>query len=456
MAPSTLAVFVAALVPSSSVAGAPGDYPAPRYTLSLDTPALDRWAPLMDKVLDAHGWNSSLGVVIDYLQDEVMPLEEFLKVDLELEAVGIALLGPDIIEELRGMRLAAERHRSGQDVSIGMLVFLQFFYELVMECTGILARDASGAVVHGRNMDIDLLLTNLTADVVWMKDGNALMTTTQYIGHAGVHTGMRHGGGWSAQINQRTKLEFGPWGWDKTVVGHNLLTLLMGFTSPCFLLREALLEVPSFTEAVSRLSSARIDSPVYFILAGAGHDEGAVITRSRQGLAPAPANASIKRLSEESFLVETNWDTWIPVDEEECRAMVGLLPEVLDKMCASALKLLFGEQDGCSAICDTFSDGRREAAVRAMQKLVSQGDVSLDSVLEVLSTPPVLASTTTFTSLMRPATDDYRTTVRAREPQLYGRSKFLNRRGLREAAADLLRRLVDLGRRLRLSDGILI
>merc|ERR1712079_348082 len=112
------------------------------------------------------------------------------------------------------------------------------------------------------------------------------------------------------------------------------------------------------------------------ILAGAGHDEGAVITRSRQGLAPAPANASIKSLSEEAFLVETNWDNWIPIDEEECRAMVGLLPDVFDKMCASALKFLFGEQDGCSAICDTFSDGRREAAVRAMQKLVSQGDVS--------------------------------------------------------------------------------
>mmetsp|Transcript_130523 Transcript_130523/g.278947 ORF Transcript_130523/g.278947 Transcript_130523/m.278947 type:complete len:458 (-) Transcript_130523:58-1431(-) len=453
--PAAIAALAATAVASPAV-GSAGDFPAPRYYLDLDAPALDRWAPLVDATLDLHGWNSSFGVVAEYLREEVMPLEAFRRVDAELEAAGLALLGMNYMEELHGI-LAAAKRRGHDDLTTGMLVFLQFFYEFVMECTGIVAQDASGIVTHGRNMDIHLLLTNLTAEVTWVKEGKAFVTSTQFLGHLGIHTGMRLGGGWSAQINQRTKLELGPWGWDKTVVGHNLLALLRGNRSPGFILREALMEVSDFAGAVPRLSSVKSDSPMYFILAGAGRSEGAVITRSREGLAPSPGNTSAQRmLSEQRYLVQTNWDTWIPVDEEECRDAVHVFPQKLDDACSRVLRLLFGmDQGGCAAICGKFSDGRRKAAVQGMQKL-AVSDISFDSVLEVLSTPPVLDPWTIFTSLMRPATEEYRTTVRAQAPRVAARQRGQSEQGLQIAAIQVFRRLVDLGEWLRAQEEVIV
>ena len=59
------------------------------------------------------------------------------------------------------------------------LEFFQVFYEILMECTGILAHEADGGIVHGRNMDIGLAVENVTAQISWIKDGKLIAESTQ-------------------------------------------------------------------------------------------------------------------------------------------------------------------------------------------------------------------------------------------------------------------------------------
>lgn len=387
------------------------DFPAPQYVVDLDSKPVDRWGPLFKKQVELHGWDDSYGPVIDFMTG-LLPMADWQRYDLELQALGLGLFGEEYFEEILGIHSMAKQIGVGDKVTIGMFVFFQLFYELVMECTGILARDAGGKVVHGRNMDIDLHVSNITAQVSWLRDGQEVLMTTQYLGYLGVHTGMRLGG-WSVQANERTVLEFGPWGWGKSVRALDILALMERHRPVGYLLRETLLASSSFEDAVLTLSNAKSVSPLYFIIAGAKPGQGAVVTKSRGGLADAPRNRSVVLLEGSSsyFLAQTNWDNWIPITAEQCASTMQALPDDVEKACSEFLRLAFGEAGGCAELCGLASDGRREAAVAALDKMKSE-EVDVDAILGVLSTAPVLANGTQFTSLMSPMTNEYRTVVR--------------------------------------------
>merc|ERR1719231_1220069 len=108
-----------------------------------------------------------------------------------------------------------------------------------MECTGILARDATGKVWHGRNMDVGLPVPNITAQVTWVRNAQELLVTTQYLGYTGVHTGMRRGG-WSVQANERVVLEFGPWGYQYSTLLSDAVALVEHHRPVGYFLRESL------------------------------------------------------------------------------------------------------------------------------------------------------------------------------------------------------------------------
>lgn len=394
---------------------ADSDFLAPKYTIDLDLPASRRWAPVCQAVIDRHGFERSVGPVVDYVTEAIAPLGTFQKFDLEIQAVGLALFGIEYLEELQGCLVGLRDGGADGRITTGIIVFMQVFYEFIMECTGVVAREPSGKVTHGRNMDVDPLLTNITAEVTWVKAGVSVVTSTQYIGYMGIHTGMRLKHGWSVQSNHREIMEPGPWGWEKTVLAHNALALLQKHRSIGYAVREVLLATASFDEAVEQLSSLPVDSPLYFIVAGPDADQGAVITRSRDGLARSPRNTSVTRLHgpQDWYRIQTNWDNWMPITQEQCRHTLEALPEEVTAACQRLTSLVFGDARGCAVLCNMTSDGRREAGAARMERLGS-GRVSADSILQVLSEPPVLAKNTQFTSIMRPADDTYQTLVRER------------------------------------------
>ena len=71
---------------------------------------------------------------------------------LALHIVGKRIIGDELTRECEGVTDAARA--IGHNYSVTKFMYFHIFYELVMECTLILARDSDGKLWHGRNMDI--------------------------------------------------------------------------------------------------------------------------------------------------------------------------------------------------------------------------------------------------------------------------------------------------------------
>lgn len=81
---------------------------------------------------------------------------------------------------------------------------------------------------------VGLPVQNLTAQVVWKRHGKAVLTTTQYVGYIGVHTGMRNDG-WTVQANERVVLTPGPViGYDKAILIDTAAAFLEGINNAWF------------------------------------------------------------------------------------------------------------------------------------------------------------------------------------------------------------------------------
>lgn len=58
-----------------------------------------------------------------------------------------------------------------ENITVSQLLSFQIFYELLMQCTGIIVK-ADNSSVHGRNLDIDLNVKNITATIIWYKNNS--------------------------------------------------------------------------------------------------------------------------------------------------------------------------------------------------------------------------------------------------------------------------------------------
>ena len=119
------------------------------YVLNLNDTASDRWGvPLTGQIIK-HGWNYTFQPVMDYV-DHIVPDSFWWENEEELLRVGVPIVGDEIADECKGMQMLAAE--IGHNVSAAKILFFQIFYEIVMECTGILAADSDGTMWHGRNM----------------------------------------------------------------------------------------------------------------------------------------------------------------------------------------------------------------------------------------------------------------------------------------------------------------
>jgi len=113
--------------------------------------------------------------------------------------------------------------------------------------------------------------------------------------------------------------------------------------------------------------------------------------------------------------VQTNWDNWIPIDQEQCLGTVAALPSSVRAACKEMTKLVYGDAGGCEHLCQETSDGRAEVARAAMAKL-QPSTMNADSLMTVMSQPPVLNGGTQFTAIMESRSSSYRTLVREHGP----------------------------------------
>jgi len=183
-------------------------------------------------------------------------------------------------------------------------------------CTGVVADDGKN-VWQGRNLDwnLDAVLLQYVLQVDYRRNNRTVFIGAQIAGEIGVLHGMAPGG-FSAQINARR-------------TGGNVLTnlgeLALGSKTPTHVVRRALETEATFDAAIQFMSSEKLANPVYFVVAGAAHGKGAILSRDRKvlddawNLYEAPAKDVNKtNVQPDWFRLQTNYDHWegVPVYDD--------------------------------------------------------------------------------------------------------------------------------------------
>eukprot|EP01059_Diplonema_ambulator_P005788 TRINITY_DN15578_c0_g1_i1.p1 TRINITY_DN15578_c0_g1~~TRINITY_DN15578_c0_g1_i1.p1 ORF type:complete len:396 (+),score=151.76 TRINITY_DN15578_c0_g1_i1:55-1242(+) len=351
------------------------DFIADEYTVDLDQPAYERWKPVLDIAINKHGYDNSWGAFHAFLEDvlthkeweETAPLWDTIYSGYPLQYK----------EEINAFyRWLHENNHT--DWTLGQLTMSQLFYEVEDACTSIVAQHTNGSIFHSRNLDYGLPdLQNFTTTITFIRNGQKIVKGTMYLGYCGLLTGQHYtspnSASWSISLNQRF--------YGKSVIPYEdtIKELLAGVQNVGFTLRDALTSVSSFTAGTALMRNKPIPAPAYLIMAGTQNDEGVVITRDRNGTSDAwgtgrgywPLNVT----GGDWYRLETNFDNWEPI-----------------------------------------TDGRRQAAHKSLDAL-GQTNADIYGLNMTLSTPPVLAPTTTYTANMFNAAGYYQTICRTHTQQ---------------------------------------
>ena len=302
-------------------------------------------------VAPEHRWDEVIDEFGHYVKELIPAVKQY--VPGEILSL-LAMVGDEIetyLPQPYAKEIAGIAKRGG--ISVGDVTMLNVLYDLFAGCTSIVAEDEMGHVYHARNLDYQFtqILQNITLVANFQKSGKTVYTGTTYAAYVGLLTGQRPYQ-FSISLDQRNSGEL----WMNLVIA----VLAKNVSIVSFLIRDTLENEPSYEDALEVLMSATFMAPSYLIIAGVKSGQGAVITRNRIN------TRDLWRLDPPSqwFLVETNYDHWLPPPP---------------------------------------SDDRRDPAIKHMNQ-IGWSNISLDALFSVLTTPPVLNSRTTYTTLMSPAT----------------------------------------------------
>jgi len=183
-------------------------------------------------------------------------------------------------------------------------------------CTSVVAQDLQGHIWHGRNLDWNLpnAMLDFAIDVEFKRGNRTVFYGTTIVGFVGVLNGMVPGE-FSVSVDARSK--------GGTLAGNILQALLHKAMTPSQYLRYTLEHASSFTTGVQSLSTGHLIDPIYYIVGGTVHNEGAVISRDRNKAADTwYINATEDASS--WFRLQTNYDHWNPVPTADDRRTPGM------------------------------------------------------------------------------------------------------------------------------------
>lgn len=228
---------------------------------------------------------------------------------------------------------------------------MNLIYELAAACTSVVAQHANGTMWHGRNLDFDIPgLQGITVHVRFVRGQRQLVYEgTTYAGYIGVPTGMKPG---AFTISQDERNTGGGSLWENVAEW-----IFKGGKAYSFLYREILEDAVDYNDALARLQTTTLIAPSYFIIAGTGNGQGAVVSRERDSAVDTWTIDTTD--SNRWFLVQTNDDHWLP-------------PQ----------------------------DSRRNATNEHMKACCSPDTISSDSMFDLMNMQPTLNELTTYTSVL--------------------------------------------------------
>lgn len=320
---------------------ASANYPAPVFNISLDDSPHTRWN-LIHKA-----YASSIHEFAKSYAQIVSPAE--------LKAISVFLNETFVDNEIRK---EVESMATVTNITFAEAIFLNFMYEYNSHCTSIVVRNATGYILHGRNLDYDYgdSLRKTVIELHWYKDQQILFKSAQFVWYLGVGTGVKPGV-FSISQNQR----------DDGHNEYNYVGLTLGYKGVLLEIRKALETAHTYEDALGLLSQDHVAAVTYDTMASP--HGGAVVTRDRLD------TADLWQLNETQWwLVQTNFDHW-------------LTPPARDNK-------------------------RAQTAISYIEAQTPAG-MNFSTLYETLSQYPVLNPTTVFTSLLDPVTGDFSVLIRA-------------------------------------------
>ncbi|CAF0877283.1 unnamed protein product [Brachionus calyciflorus] len=275
------------------------------YKIDLDQPADQRF------IQTSIDFANEIKALVDAqkkllkIPDEVITLIEFIASQID------KLFPYPFNQELRGISKAT-------GIKLGDVVFANLIYDITAFCTGIVATQENGQIIHGRNLDYDFpnYLKNLTYIAEFYQNGSLVFTSAHIAGFVGILTGHKYNK-FTFSINERDQ---GQW-WINL-----LFAIIDKKASPLsFITRKVMENATSFEQAVDILSTSDLIAPCYFIVGGVHPGQGAVITRNQYKLVDLwklnPESTGIEKW----YLLETNYDHWLPPPASDDRQTPGMM-----------------------------------------------------------------------------------------------------------------------------------
>ncbi|KAI6659921.1 hypothetical protein LOD99_14261 [Oopsacas minuta] len=312
----------------------------PRYSINLDLNPPERWKKVgqdyanilknfKQDILEHYHIPKELVNIADKIGSD---LDKYIPTPFSGEMIGLA---------------------DTSNIPLSEIVLANLLYELTAFCTSIVAQNNTGQIIHGRNLDYNLMkeLKPLVIDVDFMRGGKIVYTGTTFAGYVGLLTAQK-ADVLTITLNQRNEGN----------ILENLLDLLLtNHSMVSFTVRDTL-DNPNvtFQSAVNYLAyGVYLVTPAYLIVGGVNTLEGVVITRGRISAISIRQLDLVKGLW---YVLETNYDYWTSPPP---------------------------------------SDDRRDPAIQMLDKLGR--DIALDTLYSVLNRKPVCNSQTTYTTVMSAA-----------------------------------------------------
>jgi len=268
--------------------------PVPVFEVSLDAAPIDRWTEVCSvpeyQQLATYVMNQVASVIPDgkkTLEEIGNTILDYLPYEYQMEITGCA---------------------KAIGLPTGMIAIANLGYEISDACTSIVAQTMDNKILHARNLDFGEgmgfteILRNLTIHVKFTKNGKVAYEAAGFAAFVGILSGFRSKG-FSVTVDTRFHKHIQSFFEEIWVAfierNASMVSLLM---------RDVFTKESTFEGAVKRLSNTPLIVNVYFIVAGLGLNEGAVVTRN---YSQAVDVWRIDIAKGRWFLVETNYDHWL-------------------------------------------------------------------------------------------------------------------------------------------------
>ncbi|CAD8052169.1 unnamed protein product [Paramecium primaurelia] len=290
----------------------------PEIEIDLSATPKQRWKLAIRTILDLYGYQNSFGPVFEYHNKNTFYILE--PQDYKTIANAIRTHYPEYSQELDG--IVEEFNRS--EITFEYLSVWAYFHEIahisaeIIESTAVLLSTAD-QIIHGRNMDQGPpQIRNITLHLIIKKDGKYLGESVDWQWFkVGFVTLLKYN---VASLDQN-------WKFSDPLTKDQLFTFIeQGVPSLAWEYRYVLINdnLNTFDRVVLYLEQNQVACAFYNVIGGTSKNQGVIISRDPFDMNPTISlNTSILGQTNYQYLVQTNYDHWLPDPQNDLRRTIA-------------------------------------------------------------------------------------------------------------------------------------